>query len=224
MTMAGGPVAIETFPALAALGGVRHGLVLRVPGIEVTTGREAALAALREAHARGRAAAGLGDRPLVEAEQVHGAAVAVVERAGPALMPGVDGLLTARTDVCLGIYVADCCPVYLVAPGSPGGPCIGLVHAGRRGTAAGVVPRAVAAMGERFGVAPAEIVAQLGPCIRPPAYESDFAAEIRGQLRRAGVGAIHDCGRCTAGDPGRYYSYRRERGRTGRLLAVLGLA
>ena len=64
---------------------------------------------------------------------------------------------------------------------------------------------------------------QLSPCIRPPHYEVDFAAEIIRQARAAGVEQVHDSGRCTASDPARYYSYRAEKGRTGRMLALLAL-
>jgi copper oxidase (laccase) domain-containing protein len=52
----------------------------------------------------------------------------------------------------------------------------------------------------------------------------DFAAEIRAQLAKAGVREVHDCMDSTFPDPVKYYSYRREIGRTGRLLAALALA
>jgi len=64
---------------------------------------------------------------------------------------------------------------------------------------------------------------QLSPCIRPPHYEVDFAAEIVRQCRASGVKTIHDSGVCTACDLKRYYSYRAEKGKTGRMLALLGL-
>ena len=55
-------------------------------------------------------------------------------------------------------------------------------------------------------------------------YEVDFAAEIIRQCRALGVQQIYDPGMCTACNLGRYYSYRAERGKTGRMLAVLGLS
>ncbi len=67
------------------------------------------------------------------------------------------------------------------------------------------------------------MIVRLSPCIRPPHYEVDFASEIIRQSRALGVQHIHDSGTCTAGDLGRYYSYRAEKGRTGRMLAVIGL-
>jgi copper oxidase (laccase) domain-containing protein len=74
-----------------------------------------------------------------------------------------------------------------------------------------------------FGANPADLVAQLSPCIRPPHYEVDFAAEIIRNLRRSGVDSVFDSGENTATDPQKFYSYRIEKGRTGRMLALLAL-
>ena len=86
-----------------------------------------------------------------------------------------------------------------------------------------ILATAIAKMQAAFGSAPPDLVVQLSPCIRPPHYEVDFAAEIVRQLRAAGVQQVHDAGRCTACDLGRYYSYRAERARTGRMLALVAL-
>ena len=134
--------------------------------------------------------------------------------------PACDGIITNQRSVALGIYVADCCAVYIVDPKIP---AIGLVHSGRKGTELGVVTNAIRQMTERFGSHPANMIVQLSPCIRPPHYQVDFAAEIRQQCRALGVQHIHDSGTCTACDLGRYYSYRAEKGKTGRMLAVIGL-
>ena len=76
---------------------------------------------------------------------------------------------------------------------------------------------------EHFGSNPVEMIVQLSPCVRPPYYEVDFAAKIIEQCRDEGVREIHDRGACTACDLEHYYSYRAEKGRTGRMLALLGL-
>jgi copper oxidase (laccase) domain-containing protein len=65
------------------------------------------------------------------------------------------------------------------------------------------------------------VTAVLGPCIRPPDYEIDFAAEIGHQAARAGVGNFIDCGLNTASDSARFYSYRKELGITGRMMALI---
>jgi hypothetical protein len=134
--------------------------------------------------------------------------------------PGCDGIITNQRGVALGIYVADCCAVYIVDPKTP---AIGLVHSGRKGTELGVVTNALNQMIERFGSNPDEMIVQLSPCIRPPHYEVDFAAEIVQQCRTLGVREIHDSRVCTACDLDRYYSYRGEKGKTGRMLALLGI-
>jgi len=120
----------------------------------------------------------------------------------------------------LGIHVADCCAVYIVDPKTP---AIGLVHSGRKGTELGVVSNAITQMSARFGSRPSDLIVQLSPCICPPHYEIDFAAKIIEQCRAQGMRKIHDSGVCTACHVDRYYTYRAEKGRTGRMLALLGL-
>jgi copper oxidase (laccase) domain-containing protein len=88
----------------------------------------------------------------------------------------------------------------------------------------GIVKEAVGLMRNAFGCKVYNLVAALGPCIRPPHYEVDFAAEIRRQLSAAGVPYIFDPGVCTGSRASRYYSYRTEKGKTGRMLAFIGLA
>jgi copper oxidase (laccase) domain-containing protein len=105
----------------------------------------------------------------------------------------------------------------------PKTPAIGLVHSGRKGTEFGVVTNAIRQMIGRFGSDPADMVVQLSPCIRPPHYEVDFAAEIVRQCRALGVQHIDDSRTCTACNLAHYYSYRAEKGKTGRMLAVIGL-
>jgi hypothetical protein len=211
----------ETFAALEEVGGVRHAFVGRVPGVEVRVERHLALQRLDEHHATARHHLGLAARNLVIGHQVHGREVAVVDAASAPLVPGVDGLITADPRVCLGVHVADCCAVYLVDPARR---VIALLHSGRKGSELGIAAAAIARMRDEFGCEPARMIAQLSPCIRPPNYEVDFAALIRAQCAAAGVRAIHDCGTCTAAHPARYYSYRAEKGKTGRMLALLALA
>jgi len=215
-------VPIETFGALAALPGIRHAFLCRVPGLDVHVDREEALARLAAAHTAARRELGFGgEHPFATARQVHGNRVAILTRAVTAEEPRADGLLTNVAGLCLGVYVADCCAVYLVDPVKR---AIGLLHSGKKGTELAIATVAVETMCRSYGSRPGDIVAQLSPCIRPPQYEVDFAAEIARQLRAAGVGQVCDSGANTAADPDRYYSYRMEKGRTGRLLALLMLA
>jgi copper oxidase (laccase) domain-containing protein len=272
----------EQFPALSALAICRHVFTQRIPGIDVSHDKAEVLKRLDAAHCEIRNAIGVGDWPVVTAQQVHGNKIAVVDlpiplqtrspgltasergedegegfqrtsRESTLILPlslgkgeatqatrdrakvsasnkmpekygnefsGCDGIITNQRGIALGVYVADCCAVYIVDPKTP---AIGLAHSGRKGTELGVVPNAIREMIDRFSSDPADMIVQLSPCIRPPHYEVDFAAEIISQCHALGVKEIHDSDTCTACDLKRYYSYRAEKGKTGRMLAVLGL-
>jgi len=214
----------EQFPALSAIGICRHVFIQRIPGIDVSHDKAEVLGRLEAAHGEIRNGIGIGDWPLLTAQQVHGNKIAVVDgcSSGPVgrEFPGCDGIITNQRGVALGIYVADCCAVYIVDPKTP---VIGLVHSGRKGTELGVVTNAIRQMVDRFGSDRADLIMQLSPCIRPPHYELDFAAEIIRQCCALNVKEIHDSRACTACDLGRYYSYRAEKGKTGRMLALIGL-
>ncbi|MEA3188271.1 MAG: purine-nucleoside/S-methyl-5-thioadenosine phosphorylase / adenosine deaminase [Chthoniobacter sp.] len=209
------------FPALSALDFIRHGFTLRVPDLDVQTDRESALQRLAQSHAAAvRESIGAEFR-LITAEQVHGAEVEIVEEGGASFYPAADGLITRLNNVCLGIYVADCCAVYIADPVQR---AVALLHSGKKGTELGIATIAIDAMRAAFGSKPADLVVQLSPCIRPPLYETDFAAQILAQVRAAGVRHVFDCGSNTGADMERYYSYRVERGRTGRMLALIARA
>jgi hypothetical protein len=214
----------EQFPTLSAIGICRHFFTQRIPGIDVSHNKAKVLERLDVAHRQIRNVIGIGDWPLFTAEQIHENNIAVIDSCSRGLVgfefPACDGIITNQRGIALGIYVADCCAVYLVDPKTS---AIGLVHSGRKGTELGVVANAVLEMADRFGSDPANMVVQLSPCIRPPHYEVDFAVEIIRQCRALDIKQIHDSRICTACDLDQYYSYRAEKGKTGRMLAVIGL-
>lgn len=213
---------VEFFPALKATASIRHAFIVRIPGIDVSADKAEALKALDGVHREARREIGIADWPLLTAQQVHGDKIAVVDHSVSKSQEfsGCDGLITNQRKIALGIHVADCCAVYIVDPKTP---AIALVHSGKKGTELAIASKAIQQMGQHFGSNPADLIVQLSPCIRPSHYEIDFAATIVEQLRDAGVKQIHDNGVCTACDLDRYYSYRAEKGKTGRMLALLGL-
>ncbi len=115
----------------------------------------------------------LGD--FVFARQVHGAGVRVVGEADAGsgasglddAIDGADALVTTSPAVVLAILTADCLPVVLHDPVAG---VLACVHAGWRGTVAGVTAAAVAAMRE-LGSHPADVVAGLGPAIAGDRYQ-----------------------------------------------------
>jgi copper oxidase (laccase) domain-containing protein len=218
----------EAFPFLEILRevpGVRAGWVGRVPNLPVTGDRDEAMSRLRPFHEA--AVADFAGPGVVwwRAEQIHGIDVAIVPGSpqimapdGMLVVPGVDGLLTARTGVVLAIHIADCGPIWL-ADRKTG--AIGLLHSGKKGTQGNIFQSALDLMAAHFGTDPQDVVSVLGPCIRPPHYEVDFAGEIGRQADRAGVGEFIDCKLDTAADLDRFYSYRLEAGKTGRMMALI---
>ncbi len=114
-----------------------------------------------------RAAAG----PIFVARQTHGAAVARVrdgdDRRATALVEA-DGLCSDASGMALAVFVADCVPALLCDVRSG---AFAAVHAGWRGTLAGVLPAAVRALGDEFGARPSELRVALGPAIGPCCFE-----------------------------------------------------
>ena len=212
---------VMKFPALEALGDFGHLFTLRHPEIDVKVDRAKALERLEAWHHKIlQDELQVDSKNLATAEQVHGKEVAVVGKANSGSVPVADGLICNQPGVPLGIYVADCCAVYLADPVTG---AFGLLHSGRKGSELAITAHVIAALRENFGAQPENLVVQLSPCIRPPDYEIDFASEIRAQAQRAGVKPenIHDEGISTSSDLKKFYSYRMEKGKTGRMLAVL---
>jgi hypothetical protein len=169
----------------------------------------------RVAANREQARALTGAARLAQGRQVHGTRIALD---GEDPEDGADGQVTTVRDVAPIVLTADCLPIALAGPDA-----IGVVHAGWRGLAAGVVEAGVRATDA--------VAAAIGPGIGPCCYAVgddvravfgttertlDLKAQARARLEAAGVPEIHDCGLCTACDPERFFSHRRDRGRTGR--------
>ena len=113
------------------------------------------------------------------ARQVHGAVVVSADQ--KAELGEADAVLATRPGVEVGIVTADCVPVLVAARHG-----VAAVHAGWRGLAAGVIPRAVEALRERSSEG---LVAAVGPCIGACCYEVD--APVLDALRvRFGAAAL----------------------------------
>ena len=210
-----------TFPALEALPGFAHRFTLRHPDIDVNDERSVVVSRLWDWHRSQAEELGFAGHALCIAEQVHGQEVAVLTAPTSEVISGTDGLISNVPGLVIGIYVADCCAVYLADPRTG---AFGVVHSGKKGSEFGITTQAIEKMQRHYGTRPEDLHIQLSPCIRPPAYEIDFAAQIRQQALDVGVPAaqIHDTGLCTSLDLRGFYSYRMEKGRTGRMLTLLG--
>lgn len=172
--------------------------------------------------------------------QEHGATVVEVDDSG--IAPRADASIARRAGTVCAIMVADCVPVLFA---DQSGTVVAAAHAGWRGLAAGLIENTVRAI----GVPAAALLACLGPGIGPRAFEvgadvrdafmarssrsadafapcrpgkwlADLPALARQALERAGVLRVYGGGLCTASDPQRFFSYRRD-GTTGRMAALI---
>jgi polyphenol oxidase len=200
----------ETFAPLRQIPFVTHAFTLRTSEDTRTDEFEA------------QAVAALSFRPgrFASAEQTHGNGVAVVFDTTGERVPMVDGLATSTKDLPLVIRCADCAAVFIVDERRP---AIALVHSGKKGTLANIVGNTLATMRERFDTHPADCLAFIGPSIGPCHYEMDLWSSIEQQLRDEKVREVHNPRVCTACHLDRYFSYRAEKGQTGRMIAVLAL-
>jgi YfiH family protein len=157
--------------------------------------------------------------------------------------PAVDATVTTKTNIVLAVLAADCLPVLFAAAD---GSVIGAAHAGWRGLLGGVLENTVAAM----GIAAGSITAWLGPAIGAASYEvgddvrdaflagdraaaACFAGTRRGhwhcdlyglarqRLAHAGIAHVHGGGFDTFADAGRFHSFRRDGGRSGRQASMI---
>jgi hypothetical protein len=180
---------------------------------------------------------GLAGLPWATVRQVHSARVIQARRerlaAGPPEakppLAEADGLVTAEPGIVLAVFMADCLPLLLADPDRR---VVAAVHAGWRGLAAGVVEEGVRALRE---LGATDIAAAIGPGAGPCCYEAgpevhqalgasvgrnvDLKLAARRRLEQVGVTQVHDVGLCTICDE-RFFSHRREQGRTGRQAGI----
>lgn len=167
--------------------------------------------------------------------QRHGANVTRADARG-IVMPGTvydhcDGLWSDEPGRAMLLLTADCMPI-AIARATEGSPGLAILHAGWRGLLAGIVGAGVRALGPR------NLAAAIGPSIGPCCYEVgeevagpfreafgddvardgklDLWTSAERALRAAGVEQVDRADLCTFCHPDRFFSHRRDHGRTGR--------
>lgn len=184
---------------------------------------------------------GLGIEDLVMTGLVHGTQVQRVHSAHRGqgaldcqVLAPADAVFTTDDDLWLLMTSADCYPILVSGP-----ECLGLAHAGWRGVLAGVLPALIRTMAKTLDLQPAELRAGIGPGIGAKSFqlgpvevdqfrEAGYGRELRPdrhvdlpailarQAREEGLTRVHVSGDCTYEQEDRFFSYRREEGRTGR--------
>ena len=186
----------------------------------------------------------ISQQQIAFTDQIHSANVAVADRSG--VYPASDALVTSQTGQFLAIQTADCLPVFVVDPENR---VIAAVHAGWRGVQAGIISRVIAVMTGTWQLDPQKFYAAVGPGLQKECFEVgadvaglfprtflsdhrdpaksylDLAGYTVSLLRQAGIpdSQIENNGACTMCDQGAYYSYRRDKMQSGRMIGIIGM-
>lgn len=186
---------------------------------------------------------GLEPEQVASSYQVHGDAVLKVE--APGRTDGYDALITRVPNVFLTVTIADCTPILIADPHTR---AVAAIHAGWRGTAAQIVRKTLVRMQEEYGTDPAHCYAYIGTCIDECSFEVnadvadhfvaehkrwddslqkyfvDLKAANRAQLLAAGVPVeqIEVSPYSTVLHNEHFFSYRKEKGVTGRMVNLIG--
>ena len=197
---------------------------------------------------------GISVDDIVCGAQVHGTFIRHVsgEDRGRLFLPvsyRADGMITNTPGVALMVFTADCVPILLYDPHKK---AAGAVHAGWRGTAAGIAVIAVQEMVSMYGCSPADIKAAIGPCISKCCFETDadVADAVTGLfkenedmfisksgkkynidlkelnrlfLSKAGLTNIAVSDECTSCLDGKYWSHRKTKGHRGSQVAIIAI-
>jgi YfiH family protein len=176
---------------------------------------------------------------VVLGNQVHGVEIMRLETGrGWIQMEGIDGWITTTPGILLTVTIADCVPVYLVAPGRG----IALLHAGWRGTAGQILGRGLDQLKTASG-SKADIVMHCGVGICGDCYEVgsevmggcglpaggagpwhlDLRERLAEQAKTLGVTQVTVSSWCSAHDRFTFYSHRGSRGTDGRMVAYMGM-
>lgn len=185
----------------------------------------------------------INESNLASSHQVHGTEILIAHE--PQRATGYDAVITNKANLFVAVTIADCTPVLIYDKHTHAAAAI---HAGWRGTAAKIVERTLNEMQKNFGTIGEDCFAYIGTCISKNAFEVgkevaeqfdaafvqfneikqkhfiDLKAANLYQLQAFGIPLvqIEIAETCTVLNNDNYFSYRKENGKTGRMLAVIG--
>lgn len=189
-------------------------------------------------------ALGFSAEKVAYSYQIHEDKILSTTQAGA--YEGFDALITNQADVFVTVTVADCTPILIYDDKQK---VVASIHAGWRGTVLGIVTKTIQQMTTDFGTNPADCFAYIGTCIDECSFEVgeevaqnfeekfkrfdvekakyfvDLKQANQAQLLEAGVpvNQIEVSKFSTVLDNESYFSHRKEKGKTGRMLAIIGI-
>jgi len=237
------PAIFANDPGLVAAVSTRQGGVSKDPlGMNLSFSVGDDEASVNENRQRFFSRLGIPVDALAIPRQVHSANVARVGAAGA--VAETDALVTNTPGVYLCVTIADCVPILIHDPGHC---AVAAVHAGWRGSAAGILSHALNLMRSAFGTNPGDLRAYVGPAaggccyeVGPevaerfsPKYLADHQGSLRLDLKAFNADALLEAGvqashlevspLCTITESHLLHSYRRDGPRSGRMMAVIGI-
>jgi polyphenol oxidase len=240
------PGIFQHFSNVTAAESTRHGGVSQGPYTSLNLGKNTDDLPEAVVENRRRFCQALGYMPeqMAWSKQVHGSEVRVVTAPGGA--EGFDALITNKPGILLAVSVADCTPILVYDAKNK---AVAAIHAGWRGTVAGILTQTLQNMQAEYGTNGADCHAYIGTCISVAAFEVgnevadafapphkrfviernryfvDLKSANKEQLVRFRMPEhqIQISDSCTVQHLSNYFSHRADRGITGRMLAVIGL-
>ncbi|WP_221394095.1 peptidoglycan editing factor PgeF [Dyadobacter sp. NIV53] len=240
------PKIFSQFKYLVAAESTRHGGVSTHPYLSLNLGGATndAPENVEENNLRFFSALNIPLAQVAKSHQVHSSEILNVQN--PGRYEGYDALITNKPNIQLAVTIADCTPVLIYDPVSH---AVAAIHAGWKGTMLNIVLKTVQTMQKEFGSDPKAFVAYVGTCIDECSFEVgeevainfdseykrwdaekgkffiDLKLANKNQLLHAGLNAenieISACS--TVLNNNDYFSYRLEKGLTGRMLATIGM-
>jgi YfiH family protein len=240
------PPVFQAFQSVIAAESTRHGGISPFPFSSLNVGLNTSdlLEHVEENRRRFFSSLGIDPDQVSSSHQVHGDRILTVTK--PGRFEGYDALMTNRPHHFLTVTVADCTPILIYDAGQQ---AVAAIHAGWRGTVARIVEKTVQAMQDQFSSRPAQCFAYVGTSIDQGSFEvgdevaeqfdeihkvfdpqrQKFLIDLKAanvtQLKNAGIPAsqIGVSPYSTVTHNQDFFSYRIEKGNTGRMVAVIGL-
>jgi polyphenol oxidase len=187
---------------------------------------------------------GIDETHVATSLQIHGVEVLAVNAAGS--YEGYDALVTNQPDIAVGVTVADCTPILIYDAQNH---AVAAIHAGWRGTVAQIVSKTLQTLQQKYGTKPIDCFAYVGTCIDADSFEvGDEVAEqfevafkrfdaarqkYMVDLKKANAAQltawripptqIEVSPHSTVLNNDLFFSHRQEKGRTGRMMAVISM-
>jgi polyphenol oxidase len=242
------PKIFQQFPELIAVESIRHGGISKAPYASLNLGlfTEDKPENVQKNRTLFFESLGIKTSRVAHSYQVHRDRTLKVTRCKA--YEGYDALITINKNSFMSVTVADCVPILVYDAKNQ---AVAAIHAGWKGTVADITAKTIQMMQVEFNTNPADCYAYVGTCIDETSFEVGekvaelFAYEFKTMvkngrkvkffvdLKKANAAQLMKCGVpenqieissfSTVLDNQDYFSHRKEKGQTGRMMALIGV-